>query len=116
MKYRSLILILLICFVNCKKNDAEIQYLRRYNIPEQMHDKIPEKTHQLIKKKSLHLIDSVLAKTSVLEEIGFGFTYSNDELGYLNTYRIDTTHYKIVEIKFDLNLNVVNWDTVVYVP
>lgn len=81
-----------------------------------MHDKIPEKMHQLVKSKSLHLIDSVLVKTSVLEEIGFGFTYSNDELGYLNTYRIDTTHYKIIKIEFDLNLNVVNWDTVIYVP
>lgn len=81
-----------------------------------MHKDIPQRTHQLIKNKSLHLVDSVLVKTSVLEEIGFGHTYSNDELGYHNIYRIDTAHYKIIKIEFDLELNIVDWDTVTYVP
>lgn len=119
MKYISAILILSISFLSCNKNDSEIQKLRGYpKVPEQMYKKIPERTHQLIKSKSLHLIDSVLVKYSIIEEVGFGYTYSisNEKLKYLNTYRIDTTHNKIIKIEFDLDLNVVDWDTVIYVP
>lgn len=101
MKYVSILLILSFSFLCCKKNNSEIQYLQKYNIPKEMQKDIPKRIHQLIKSKSLHLIDSVLVKTSVLEEIEFGRTYSNGELGYYNTYKIDTTHYKIVNIKFD---------------
>ncbi len=117
MNCKKLILILLISFLNCKRNDSEIEKLRgNPKIPEQMKNKIPNQTHQLIKTKSLNLIDSILTKTSISTEIGFGFIYSNDELGYLNTYKIDSAQYKIIEIRYDLDLNVVDWDTVIYVP
>lgn len=112
MKYSSLILILSICFINCKKNDSDRKYIRgQIN-----HRKISKQEHRLIQNKSLSLIDSVLGKTPVLEEREYGFTYSNDDYRYYTLYRIDTTYYKIIRIEFDLNMNVVNWDTVIYVP
>ncbi len=117
MNYKKLILILSVVFIGCEKSNSDSKNVGvYYQVPKGMQMDIPERIHQLIKNKSLHLIDSLLVKTSVLEEIGFGYTYSNDELGYHNTYRIDTTHYKIIKIGFDLDLNVVDWDTVIYVP
>lgn len=113
MKYKSLILILSICFINCKKNDSDRKYIRG----QITHRKISQQEHRLIQNKSLGLIDSVLGKTPVLDEKEYGFIYSNDDdYRYYTSYRIDSTYYKIIKIEFDLNLNVVNWDTVIYVP
>lgn len=115
MKYRSLILILSICFINCKKNDSDRKYIRA----QINHRKIPQQKHGLIQNKSLSLIDSVLGKTPVLEEKEYGVIYSNeddDRDRYYTLYRIDTTYYKVMKIEFDLDLNLVDWDTIIYAP
>lgn len=100
----------IILLINCKREDNSL----RYEITGELHEP-PKGAQEKLHIKSLNLIDSVLGQDIYRKEVVFGAAYEKDKISYLNTYELDSVKNKRIKIRYDLNLNLLSWDTIYYV-
>ena len=108
---RCAFLVIMILFIySCKRKDNSL----RYEVTGELH-KPPKGTHRQLQIKSIHLIDSVLGSDIFRKEREWNNSYSEKGVYYEIKYIIDTTNGKNIYINYDLDLNLIDWDTVYYI-
>ena len=99
----------IILLINCKREDNSL----RYEITGELHEP-PKGAHEKLHIKSLNLIDSVLGQDIYRKKL-FLELLMKGQISYLNTYELDSVKNKRIKIRYDLNLNLLSWDTIYYV-
>lgn len=108
--YINILLFISLVIFSCQRKDNSL----RYEIAGELH-KPPKGTHEKIQYKSIKLIDSIFGENLYRNEKEWNNSYLEDVVYYEIKYELDSITGKNIYIKYNLDLNLIEWDTVYYV-